>query len=279
MAGPARSTGRGTRCPQTDEPGGLGASRAPHDSRTMSSQCSRMSRAGRSVRATRSSIAASAASPICRRRLPQRGQRHRQQLARTRHRRFRRAGRRRNRVAEPQQCRHQPRRRPIVGADDARRAAASRHERAHGLGVRGIEPVHQRAVDRDVPRVQRLAIAGLARVDRGGGVRERDERDPPRAEPQQVLGDDVAGAPVVDADQIVVAALAGRARRCDRAARRECAPSSSARAIRWLTSSLSGESSSGAKNTPETRRSMYCRHSCQARVLPRVAPRRAGCPR
>ena len=55
--------------------------------------------------------------------------------------------------------------------------------------------------------IERFAVAGCARVDRRRGVGQRDEREPPGAERQQVLGDDVAGAAVVDADEVVMAAL------------------------------------------------------------------------
>ena len=73
----------------------------------------------------------------------------------------------------------------------------------------GIEPVHQLARRRRLPHVQRLAVAGLARLDGRRGVLDADERNPHgrSAEAEQVFGDPVARAPIVDADEIVDAAL------------------------------------------------------------------------
>ena len=66
--------------------------------------------------------------------------------------------------------------------------------------------MHKRAFDRCIPRIKRLTIAGFARIDRGGCVWLRDKGNPPRPETEEVLGDHIAGAPVVDPDKIVVAA-------------------------------------------------------------------------
>ena len=62
------------------------------------------------------------------------------------------------------------------------------------------------AIDRDAGGVERLAIAGLARIDGRGRVRLRDKRDAPAAEAEDVLGDEETRAPVVDPDQVVVPA-------------------------------------------------------------------------
>jgi hypothetical protein len=67
--------------------------------------------------------------------------------------------------------------------------------------------MHERAIDGRVPCVERLAVSGLASVDCRGGVRKRHERDSSTPELQQVLRHHVAGAAVVDAYQIMVAAL------------------------------------------------------------------------
>ena len=81
------------------------------------------------------------------------------------------------------------------------------HHRLHVGRVRGVEAVDECAVNRRVPRVQRFTIAGFARVDGRGRFGKTDKRDAPAPEAEQMLGDDVAGTPVVDADQIMMAAL------------------------------------------------------------------------
>jgi hypothetical protein len=110
----------------------------------------------------------------------------------------------RHRVAELEQRAHQARRRPVVRAHD--RVGLDVHERAHGGGIRGVEAPHQRRHVGHASRMERFPVAGLACFDGGGGVADADEPDPPRSQPQEVLGDEVPGAPVVDADEVVVPA-------------------------------------------------------------------------
>ena len=67
--------------------------------------------------------------------------------------------------------------------------------------------MHEFALDRRVPRVERFAVARCPCLHGGRRTRDGHERNPPRSKPQQVLGDAIAGAAVVDADQIVHAAF------------------------------------------------------------------------
>ena len=109
------------------------------------------------------------------------------------------------RCAEPDQRAHQPRGGAIVGADDP-----VGRQRFHQLPDRGrvlrIDALHQRRLYRRSGGIERFAEAGRARVDRRRGIGQRDECHPPRAKRQQVLGDDVAGPAVVDADEVVMPA-------------------------------------------------------------------------
>ena len=60
--------------------------------------------------------------------------------------------------------------------------------------------------------VQRLAVAGEACVNRRRRVAKTRERDAPRAQLEQMLGHAIAGAAIVDADEIVLIAMAVRTR-------------------------------------------------------------------
>ena len=128
-----------------------------------------------------------------------------------------------HRVAELEDRVHQPRGGPVVGAHDRVRTGGVHHE-PDARDMCGIQPVHELRRDRRAPRVQRLAIARFPGMDGRRGMLDADEGNPPRSETEQVFGDPVTSATVVDADEIVGPALRVRAGRAiqqdDRNARR-----------------------------------------------------------
>ena len=92
----------------------------------------------------------------------------------------------RDRMSEPEQCVHQARSGPVVGANDAVWWVRSQ-QRGDSRGISGIEAVHQAAVNLTVRNVQRLAIAGLARIDRRGRVPEAHEYDATSGEVRSIV--------------------------------------------------------------------------------------------
>ena len=143
----------------------------------------------------------------------------------------------RNGIPETQQRLHQLRRGPVVGADDGIGPAAlcsSRTARASPGSSRVASAVacgpRGRALPDTRPRARRRSPPPpAARRTRPAG-----------AEPQQVVGDDVPGAAVVDADQVVSAAL--RVRQQSRSSSTTgMRAASSARTIRRLTHPGGGE--------------------------------------
>ena len=112
-------------------------------------------------------------------RLPQRGQRHGEKFGVLEIVDSDDANIAGNSVTEPQQCRNQARRRSIIGADE-RLGPLMLHELANRCGISRVNTMHQRTFDRCVPGVQRFAVTGFARIDRGGRVRESDEGNPSR---------------------------------------------------------------------------------------------------
>ncbi len=109
-------------------------------------------------------------------------------------------------AAEPEQRAHDPGRGAIVRADDPLGMVCG-DQRVDGGGVLRIDALHQGRVDRGTRRIEGLAIPRGARVHRRRGIGRGDECQPPCAALQQVLGDHVAGAAIVDADQIVMPPL------------------------------------------------------------------------
>ena len=63
--------------------------------------------------------------------------------------------------------------------------------------------MHEFAADRRAPRVERLAVTGFPRLDGRCGVLDADECHPAGAKAQDMVGDAIPRAAVVDADKVV----------------------------------------------------------------------------
>src|SRR6478672_5677754 len=61
------------------------------------------------------------------------------------------------------------------------------------------------ALDRPLPCIEGFTVSRFARIDGRCRGRDRDECNAPRFKAKQMLGNDVAGAAIVDANEIVVA--------------------------------------------------------------------------